>query len=225
MTKELLMHWWHYYGKAIYTFEDLEKFLSLIDKYGAEKISELVVASYISNDGSPTVLLFAIRHNQAENLLNTLPDVSAFSKKEKELYDVLKNSLEKEIETSYNNLSVAATINEKIGVIIRSAIIFNKRHRRRISFENIVKVRFRSCTFYFDVRALQKHERDIVYIFDNVKTGQGSLYRLFRLKDDFIWTEDLGPIHDLMLIGLATGHIKYVKNHFKNVRNPYIICN
>lgn len=83
MTKELLMHWWHYYGKAIYTFEDLEKFSALIDKYGAEKISELVVASYISNDGSPTVLLFSIRHNQAENLLNTLPDVSAFSKKRK----------------------------------------------------------------------------------------------------------------------------------------------
>lgn len=41
MTRELLMHWWHYYGKAIYTFEDLEKFSALIDKYGAEKISEL----------------------------------------------------------------------------------------------------------------------------------------------------------------------------------------
>ena len=225
MTKELLMHWWHYYGKAIYTFEDLEKFSALIDKYGAEKISELVVASYISNDGSPTVLLFAIRHNKVKNLMKTLPDVSAFSKNEKELYDVLKNSLEKEIETSYNNLIVAATIKEKIRIIIRSAIIFKKRHRKRISFENIIQEQFRTCTYYLDLRVLQRHEQDIVYIFDNVKTGQGSLFRLFRLKDDFIWTEDLGLIHDLMLIGLATGHIKYVKNHFKNVRYPYIICN
>lgn len=85
----------HNYGEAIYTFEDLEKFSALIDKYCAEKISELVVSSYISNDGLPTVLLSAIRHNQVDNLLNTFPDVSNFSKNEKELYDVLKKSFRK----------------------------------------------------------------------------------------------------------------------------------
>lgn len=225
MTKELLMHWWHYYGKAIYTFEDLEKFSALIDKYGAEKITEAVIASYISDDGSPTCLLLAIKKNKADQLISTLPDPSSFMAKEKEAHDNLKSLLEKEIETSYNNLGIAASIREKIEIIMRSAIIFKKRHRRRTSFKNIVKVRFRTCTFYLDLRVLQKHEKDISYIFEHIKATQGSFYNLSRLKDNFIWTKDLFLIHDLLLIGLSTGHIKYVKNHFKNVRNPHIVCN
>lgn len=225
MTKELLMHWWHYYGKYIYTYGELEKFSALIDKYGVEKITESVIASYISDDGSPTCLLLAIRQNKADQLIATLPDPSSFMTKEKEVHDALKASLEKEIETSYNNSGIATSIREKIVTIIRSAIIFKKRHKKRISFENIVKVRFRACTVYFNLRVLQRHQQDIAYIFDNVKTGQGSLCRFSQLKDDFIWTEDLALLYDLILIGLATGHIKYVKNRFKNMRNPYIICN
>lgn len=225
MTKELLMHWWHYYGKCIYTYEDLENFSALIDKYGTEKISELVAASYISNDGSPTILLFAIRQNKVEYLLDTLPDVSTFSEDEKRLYDDLKASLEKKIETSYNNLEIAASIREKIEIIMRSAFIFKNRHRKRMSFKNIVKVRFRNCTFYFNLMELQKHEKDIAYIFEHIKSVQGSFIQLSLLNDNFTWTEDLGQIYDLLLIGLASGHIKYVKNGFKKVRNPYIICN
>lgn len=228
MTKELLMHWWRYYGKVIYTLEELEKFSALIDKYGVEKISELVVASYVTSDGSPTTLLMSIRKNCVEKLLDTLPDISAFSENARKIHDDLKEHLENEFETSYIDSGIATTIIEKIEKIMESALLPPKRYRRRMSFKNIVKVRFLSCTFYLDLRVLQKHTSDIDYIFRHIKTGQGCPYDLARLKDDFIWAEgtDLLLVEDLMLIGLATGHIRYLKNvYFKNSTEPRIICN
>ena len=225
MTKDLLLFWWTYYGTCIYTHEEFEKFSALIDKYGAEKITEFFMAACINDNGSPAALLFSIRKNKVDEMLATLPDVSKFDKEEKFYYEQLKSSFEKQIETAYNNVSIAHEIKEKIRVIIRSAILPKKYKRKRTSFKHIVKVRFNSCNYYFDLRKLKKYEQDISYIFDNVKSGRGSLYNLSRLKDDFIWDENLKSIFNLLLIGLATGHIKYTKNYLRNVPCPYIICN
>lgn len=225
MTKELLLHWWQYYGKFIYTYEELEKFSALIDKHGVEKITEAVLASFVSDDGSPTCMLLSIRQRKEEQLIATLPDPSTLTSKQKEAHDALKSFLEKEFEASYYNINTRVTINAIIAAIMWNATIPKKRHRKRISFKNVVKVRFKSRTYYFDSRVLQKYEQDIAYIFNNVKTGKGSWRRLASLKNDFIWTEELHMIYKLMFIGLATGHIKYCKNCFKKLRNPYIICN
>lgn len=225
MTKDLLLFWWRYYGKCIYTLEEYEKISALIDKYGAEKISELVVASFISNDDSPTIVLFSIRKNKVDELIATLPVISKFEGEEKEFYDFLKASLAKQLETAYNNSFISSSIKEKIQIIIRSAILPQKRHRKRTSFKYIIKVRFNSYNYYLDLRKFKKYEQDISYIFDNVKSGRCLLYNLSKLKDDFIWDENLKSIFYLILIGLATGHIKYVNNYFRNVPYPYIICN
>jgi hypothetical protein len=46
IDKRLLIHWWHYYGKVIYTFAELEEFEKVIDKYGADKVLDVAVASH-----------------------------------------------------------------------------------------------------------------------------------------------------------------------------------
>lgn len=47
IEKGLLIHWWHYYGKVIYTLAELEEFEKVIDEYGADKVLDVAVASYV----------------------------------------------------------------------------------------------------------------------------------------------------------------------------------
>ena len=86
VDKNLLMHWWHFYNKDIYTLEELEQFGKIIDQYGVDKIFECAVASFISGDGSPMPVLSCIRCNCVEALIDTLPDISAFTDGEKSEY-------------------------------------------------------------------------------------------------------------------------------------------
>ncbi|OKZ74281.1 MAG: hypothetical protein BHW00_05145 [Clostridium sp. 26_22] len=53
IEKEVLIHWWHYYGKCIYTFAELKEFEKIIDDYGVEKVLDAAIASYVCGDGSP----------------------------------------------------------------------------------------------------------------------------------------------------------------------------
>ncbi len=91
ITKGLLMHWWHYYGKCIYTLAELEKFEKVIDEYGVEKVLEAAVASYICDDGSPTAMLASIRQDYVKELLESLPDISTWEEKDKEQYKAVRD--------------------------------------------------------------------------------------------------------------------------------------
>ena len=53
IEKGLLIHWWHYYGKCIYTFAELKELEKIIYDYGVEKVLDAAVASYVCGDGSP----------------------------------------------------------------------------------------------------------------------------------------------------------------------------
>ena len=106
ITKELLIHWWHYYGKHIYTLEELEKFINLIDEKGAEKVFELATLSFICEDGSPTTILLNIRQNTIEHLFE-IADLEpgtgldeekkkefkeAYAKAQKSFYDIISST-------------------------------------------------------------------------------------------------------------------------------------
>ena len=97
---DLLVHWWHYYGKYIYTYGELQKFLELLKK-DEEKILDVAVASYIIGDG-PTTLLMAIRNNEVEKLFDALPNKSSFNSTELIDYNFLKDQFLKKIKDSYN---------------------------------------------------------------------------------------------------------------------------
>ena len=91
VEKGLLLHWWHYYGKGIYTLAELDEFEKIIDKYGIDKVVEAAGASYITDDGSPTVMLECIRRNYVDELFATLPDIEKMNDKEKKMYNDIRD--------------------------------------------------------------------------------------------------------------------------------------
>ena len=101
IEKGLLLHWWHYYGKCIYTFKELLKFEEIIDKYGPDKVFEAALASYIVSDGSPTLMLSSIRNNRVEIIFETLPDPETFTGDKKLAYIEAKENFIKQISATY----------------------------------------------------------------------------------------------------------------------------
>lgn len=101
-TKELLLHWWHYYGKQIYTFAELEKFSEIIDEYGVDKVLNAALASYLWEDGSPSTILLAIRSNCIAELFESLPDISKMTDTAQAFFSDQKETFLKILSSSYN---------------------------------------------------------------------------------------------------------------------------
>lgn len=100
--KNLLVHWWQYYGNKIYTFDELEKFIAIIDEYGPERVMDVAVASYICGDGSPTMMLQSIRADKVSELFKQLPSPSKMNEEAQKQYHELRQSL---IETYKESMS------------------------------------------------------------------------------------------------------------------------
>ena len=86
IDKGLLLHWWHYYGKCIYTLEELNEFENIIDEYGVDKVLDAAIASYVFGDGSPTIILMSIRKGIVKELFESLAslDMSKMTDAQKE---------------------------------------------------------------------------------------------------------------------------------------------
>ena len=102
VEKGLLMHWWHYYGKDIYTLEEMETFSEIIDTYGVDKVIDAGVASFIAGDGSPQVILSCIRTNSIEEMFETLPNFAEMEEHEKQAYEKIKQVFIEAISVEYN---------------------------------------------------------------------------------------------------------------------------
>lgn len=100
IEKGLLIHWWHYYGKSIYTLEELDKFEKVIDEYGRERTFDVVIASYIHGDSSPTIMLESIRRNSVKKLFEVTPEFSKMEGEMKIKYEFLRDELLKAISSS-----------------------------------------------------------------------------------------------------------------------------
>lgn len=90
--KGLLIHWWHYYGKCIYTFDELQKFEKIIEDYGEEKVLDVAVASYICGDGSPTLILNCIREDKVKEMFETLPKIEEMTEEEQQFHKKIKDT-------------------------------------------------------------------------------------------------------------------------------------
>jgi len=93
VEKELLMHWLHYHGNHNYTLEELVKIDEIIDKYGAGRVFDVAVASYIFGDGSPTSILASIRDNSVNELFESLPDITNMDEGKKALFILARQEL------------------------------------------------------------------------------------------------------------------------------------
>lgn len=100
--KELLMHWWHYYGKSMYSLADLEKYEKIIE-FKTKKVFEFVVATYILEKPGQSILLSAIKNNIVDELFQTLPQVENEDQKFQMEYHQAEEKLISILVNSYNN--------------------------------------------------------------------------------------------------------------------------
>lgn len=69
----------------------MEKFEKVIDEYGADRVIDVAIASYVCGDGSPTIMLISIRKGAVKELFESLPDISKMEEKEKEKYEAVRD--------------------------------------------------------------------------------------------------------------------------------------
>lgn len=93
--KGLMLHWWHYYGKSIYTLAELEEFNNLLES-DFEKILEVAIANYMCGEG-PTLLLIAIRKKLVSKMLAKLPNINELTEESKNQYFKIKTGFINEI--------------------------------------------------------------------------------------------------------------------------------
>ena len=99
--KELLEHWWVYYGKMLYTGEELEIFNEMVEKI-PDQVLFIALISYLKGYSSQP-LLQAIREDNVDGLISLLP---SYNDEDKEIIDYYKKSEQHFISIlvkSYNN--------------------------------------------------------------------------------------------------------------------------
>ena len=97
----LLLHWWHYYGKLLYSFAELEQFESLF-RENPDRIFHIAVMSYYYGFGSQ-ILLLSMRSGKLDELFLTIPDYENTDEEFKKFIDGIESSFVEEIVTTYNN--------------------------------------------------------------------------------------------------------------------------
>lgn len=93
VDRNLLMQWWYYNGENTHTEAELEEFKNIIDKYGVDRVFDVVITSYVCSDGSPGILLHYIRENSVEELFSSIPKYEDLGDEEKRGYHEFKDLL------------------------------------------------------------------------------------------------------------------------------------
>ena len=64
---------WHYYGKELYSLDELERYNNIIS-INSDKLFDLAMATYIGKNNYQQVVLATIRTNSLNLLLGKLPN-------------------------------------------------------------------------------------------------------------------------------------------------------
>ena len=97
----LLMHWFHYYSKNIYTLEERTMIQQIIEQQPYE-VLKIAVWGYLKNHGSQ-VLLFALRQDLLLQLFDTIPRDDEFNENDKMEFEELIAEFIVKIVDTYNN--------------------------------------------------------------------------------------------------------------------------
>lgn len=99
--KTLVKHWWHYYGKMVITFAELQRFHELVEK-DVDTIFRFAVDSFIIGQSSQQ-LIVAMRFNEENQLLEKVTIIDELNDKEKEEYELATKAFVEMLIDSYNN--------------------------------------------------------------------------------------------------------------------------
>ena len=101
IEKGLLLHWWHCCGKEKFTLAEREAFEGVIDKYGTNRVLDAAVASYITCDGTPSIILDSIRRNVVHQMFHSLPRIENMEQEDKILYEAAKTEFIQNLTKEY----------------------------------------------------------------------------------------------------------------------------
>ncbi len=100
--KNLLMHWFHYYGKMVYTLGEMERYGELLESNLCD-VENTAVVSYLNNEG-PTVLLLSIRSKKEAELFESVEAcLKPFSDKQLEKFGEVKEQFYTEVYKTFMN--------------------------------------------------------------------------------------------------------------------------
>lgn len=119
---ELLHHWWHYYGKILYTLDEFEVFNELVKK-DSNKVWVLAVGCYAMGVSSQP-LLKAMRNDSVNEFLGSLPELETID--DCEYFDTEKEFMNILLQ-SYNNPQPSIPMDSEVVAQQISDIIKNKR--------------------------------------------------------------------------------------------------
>ena len=223
---QLLNHWFHYYGKSIYTLEELEKFQKLIEKNNT-KIFEMAIISYINREG-PSFLLKTIRKNRTEEILEQFHQKSKeIESKYPEEYEEMVKAFIKEVVGTYNHRSPDIPLSER--ELLRQLQELTK-SKGYLTDKNVNQI-FNECLFkdeelqdgkptkdfsfaigvatavVFNTVRLNEHKSEINNMINElygIETGT-TFTNLCIKKDGSQWTDLHRTMDRLMVLGFATG--------------------
>lgn len=248
--REILTFWFNYYGKKVYSFDELEKFRTIINSYGKTMFGAAVLL-YKKGLG-PTVVLDAIRGDMKvlEENINELNTISA-----KDLHD-LSSSFIREVVSSYNagekstmpKEEILSQILKMFGVDINDATIIEysagsptlsdrlEEIAKYVLFKddeivygmpdkNYVIEVCNKDAFVFCAERLSNRINDILSIVSEIKISNEpvSLKELCLTKDNKKWTNNTKDVEFLVSLLLACGIIKETKT--KDGNTTYVKAN
>ncbi len=98
--KDILNHWWYYYGKLLITFDEIEEFNRLLDS-NTEDIYVSALMGYVQGLSSQ-VLIAAMRQGRVEEYFKILPNVED-DEKLKEVFKAISKDFLNEVVGTLNN--------------------------------------------------------------------------------------------------------------------------
>lgn len=98
---QLLNHLWHYYGKHVYSLEDLTNYNQIV-KSNSDKLFDLAVFTSFSGFNFQTIVLTAMRGNNLHTLFSKLPTFEEGTPEKRE-HDLFASKLLCEVVSNYNN--------------------------------------------------------------------------------------------------------------------------
>ena len=99
--KTILNHWWHYYGKLLYSLDELERFNKLLDT-NCDDVFTTAICSY-TRGYSSQILISAMRQGKVDELFKVLPDTITDDELRNRAYKALCNEFLSEVVGTLNN--------------------------------------------------------------------------------------------------------------------------
>lgn len=218
----LLNHWFHYYGKLVYTLKELENFQDLVNK-DSNKMFTAAVTCYIAG-GNSSLLLTGLRQD-GEKFIDVAEnrgrDLRAANEDE---YDATVSSFIEEIVHTYNHrapdipLSEGELLRQLQGMVqhkltggkveeIFTECLLKVEEQEKNATEDFTTAQGITGTAFFSTEELNQKKKEInemIDELDHIEEGNSFLNLCIR-KDGTQWTGLQSTVEKLMVLGFATG--------------------